>query len=534
MNFLMKDFEKVASKKLELEEALLAHLEKELANNKVAKNLTKHLNTIKAKKRDVEVIMCEADNKNSSLSAETESKKFINDENFRLLKEIQVQQTELEKEADNLQAENERFELVFRKRERQVDVLTSKLEKMIAKISTLTSPQELRILELQKHIEETQDLIRKLQSYWLREQKNILAVSNERQQQIHDLNMLRKQALILEQKNLKVNDEIENYKKNEEKVLHNIRSLQNKGVALCETLFKKRNRKIDLDRNNSLLQSEYDSKLKDAELQMLELESEITDIEEDKVVLSKEIMEVNREALEWEKKLQLAKEVLNSMREERSHGGEVNNMRQEIHRMEVIYGQLKKAQEKLLKDLEYCIHRRNSIYMSSEAQQSKCGSKESRNRVDYNRKLDNKKNKIKQLENEIESTIDKCREADDHKKMTKHNIMKRKQKTDNLQKYSVNLMKDLENAKSNRQFNFELLVMQQKKHNMYHHLSMGRKTYTIYKKEEQLVSEYTKQKELNGRLCKVVENMRADFPKYDHELNRLNNTLKIGALSMYT
>ncbi|XP_023021111.2 lethal (2) 41Ab [Leptinotarsa decemlineata] len=536
LNILMKDFDKVASQKFDLEDALMKNLENQLANNKVANNLTKILSTIKYKKKEVEVLMNEAENKNSLLASETESQKFMNDENSRLLKEIQNQQAELEREADALDAEREKFELLFRKRERQVDVLTNKLEKATLKSTSATSPQELKTLELEKHIEDIQEIIKKLQSYWLREQKNILAVSNERQEQIHNLNMLKKQTLILEQKNLKISDEIEDYKKFQDKVLHNIRNLQNKGEALCETLCKSRNRKTDLDRSNTLLQSEYDSKLKDSELQLLELESEITEIEEDKVNLSKELIEVNREALEWEKKLQLAKEALNSMKQERTHGGEVDNMRQEIHRMEVIHGQLKKAQEKLLKDLEHCLSRRDSIYLTSEARQKRGASKvnEVRTRIDYSRKLDNMKNKMKQMENEIDKIKTDIQRTNNQKEITKKQIEEAKEKVKFTQKYSVDLVQGLEEAKSNRQFNFELLVMQQKKQEMYHYLSMGRKTYTIYKTEDKLVSEYGKQKDLNGRLCKVVENLRTDFPNYDHELNRINNTLKIGALLMYT
>ncbi|CAH1155012.1 unnamed protein product [Phaedon cochleariae] len=531
---LTKEFDRISAKKFELEEALLRNLEMQVVNNKISKNLAKIYSTMQVKKRDVEVIMTEAENKSSLIKSETESQKYKNDDNNRLLKEVLDQQAVLEKEADELQSEKDTYELLFRKREREVEVLNSKLEKVSTKPDISTSPQDFQILELEKYIEETQTSIKNLQMYWLREQNNILAVSNERQKQIHEINLLKKQTLILEQKNLKINDELEAYKKNEEKVSHNISNLQNKGVSLCENLFKKRNKKIDLDRNNSLLQTHYDSKLKEAELHLLQIEAEIAEIEEDKVTLSRELMDANREALEWDKKLLMAREALGLMKNERSAGGEVDNMKLEIHRMEVIYGQLKKAQEKLLKDLEYCLSRRNSIYMTSEARQKRNGPKEDRTRFNYQRKMDNLRNKMKQMDNEIKELKVKKRKSIDSAEAKEREIYECNQEANTLLEYSDDLLDQLETTKSNRQFNFELLVMQQKKHSMYHYLSMGRNTYTVYKTAEQLTSEYSKQKDMNGRLAKLVENLRSDFPNYDHPLNRINNTLKIAALTMYT
>ncbi|KAJ8930557.1 hypothetical protein NQ314_016638 [Rhamnusium bicolor] len=373
LNIISKEFDKVSSRKFVLEEKFVKDLQNQMANDKAASSLNKMLSSIREKKKDVEIILNEAENKSSQLSTEIESQKYSNDENKRLLQEILKQQGELEKEADHLQDEKKKYEFLFRKRERQADVLNSKLEKVIGgKLGQPTmSRQEVRIIELERHIEEIQENVKKLQSFWLREQKNLLVVSKERQEQIHNINLLKKQTLILEQKNLRISDEIDAYKRAEEKVMQNINNLQNRAALLCDILFKKRNQKTSLDKSNTLLQSEYYCKLKDSELACLQIEASITEIEEDKVNLSKEIIEVNRESLEWDKKLQLARETMNNIREERSAGGEVENMKQEIHRMNVIYSQLKRAQEKLIKDLEHCVSRRESIYTVSEARQKK-------------------------------------------------------------------------------------------------------------------------------------------------------------------
>lgn len=371
LDVIMKDYDKIVSKKCALEEKLLKDLQNQLVNDKAAVSLYRSLRSIKEKSKDVEVIMKEAENKQSRLNANIDSQKYKNCQSKETLQELQKQQAALESEADALQDEKGKYDLLFRKKERQYDYLNNKIEKAVAKDQPTTSPQEIRLSQLEKQIEETQESIKKMQLFWIREQKNLLVVSKDRQEQIYNINMLKKQSLMLEQKNLRIRDEIESYKKAAEKVLHNINNLQNKSTVLCEILFKKRNQKTNLDRNNVLLQSVYDTKLKDSELACLQIEADISDIEEDKVTLSKHVIEVNREYLEWEKKLQLVKETLSNVKEERSEGGEVGNMRQEIHKMQVIYSQLKRAQEKLIKDLDHCISRRESIYMVSEARQKR-------------------------------------------------------------------------------------------------------------------------------------------------------------------
>lgn len=70
-------------------------------------------------------------------------------------------------------------------------------------------------------------------------------------------------------------------------------------------------------------------------MEALRLEADISQVEEDKVTLSNELIEMNREALAWEKKIQMCVEAKQTLDKERSEGGEVGNMKAEIHRMEV-------------------------------------------------------------------------------------------------------------------------------------------------------------------------------------------------------
>lgn len=70
------------------------------------------------------------------------------------------------------------------------------------------------------------------------------------------------EIMILEQKNLKIGDEIDYQKKQEDKMNRNVNNLQNELLQLNDSLVKKRGSKFDLDKHNIAVQTEYINKLK--------------------------------------------------------------------------------------------------------------------------------------------------------------------------------------------------------------------------------------------------------------------------------
>ncbi|CAH1280118.1 unnamed protein product [Diabrotica balteata] len=535
---VIKDYDSVYLKKSTLEEDILKYIQGELTNNKLAKRTRIASEEIREKRRRMELLRNETTNRRSFLKAQITFQSYKNDEMMQIKNDLQEQFEILEKEQKILRTEQEKYEVRYRKKEKLYQAVNIKLDLIIKKQTgeTLTKG-EIKMKDTEKMISEIQQSVRKLQVVWLREQNNIISISNERQDQIQDMNRLKKQVLVLQQKNIRISDEIDDIKKREEKVKHNLNMLINKAAVLGETLFKKRNVKMNLDRNTTLLQSTYDTKLKDSELELLHIEAEIAEIDEDKLQLSKELISINREALEWEKQFLLAKDTFMNMKEARGKGGELNSMQLEIHKMEIIYGQLKKAQEKLVKDMEYCISRRDKIFYSSEAIQSMHGDKKGdpaeKIRMNLTKKLDNIKNQIKRVENDIETT---------KKKIT----VEEKAKTDHLKKISYIktrersihghldvLKKELEETKISRELKFELLVLNQRKAVLYKQIIKKQTPYVVYKKKDDLVNEYNKAKSINERLIKITGNLRRDFPDKLYVLCRIENMLGVVSLCMY-
>lgn len=194
---------------------------------------------------------------------------------------------------------------------------------------------------------------------------------------------------------------------------------------------------------------------------------------------------------------------------------------------------MKKAQEKLVKDLEHCVSRRDAIFMVAEARQSRSKTSEQKTRINFTRKMDDIRNKVKLLENELKTTQDKISSLIKEKQLIEQDIENCKNEIEFCETYANTLRQEIEKRKTNRQLKFEMLVMLQRQLNVFRDLSLNRTPF-LHTKRENIESEYLYQKDINNRLSNVVQNLISDFPNYHHELNRLYNTLKLMVYTQYS
>lgn len=197
------------------------------------------------------------------------------------------------------------------------------------------------------------------------------------------------------------------------------------------------------------------------------------------------------------------------------------------------FSQLKKAQEKLIKDLEHCVTRREAIFTIAEARQNRSKATEHKIRINYTRKIDDIKNNIKQLETELNNVQDKTKTLLSQKQVIEEEIENCKRDIDFSEKYSETLREEIENRKTNRQHKFEILLLMQRKLNVYREL-VAKKQPFLHTKRENMQTEYTFHKDMNNRLCSIVQNLISDFPIYKSEFTRLYNTLKLCIYTHYS
>ena len=67
------------------------------------------------------------------------------------------------------------------------------------------SPLDLKVISLEKNIQELQQTIKKTQQFWLRQQGFVVSLSQQRESQLQQLNFLEKEVMIMGQKILNWN-----------------------------------------------------------------------------------------------------------------------------------------------------------------------------------------------------------------------------------------------------------------------------------------------------------------------------------------
>lgn len=109
-----------------------------------------------------------------------------------------------------------------------------------------------------------------------------------------------------------------------------------------------------LNNENFNLENDFVEKLKRLEVDSVGIESKVDKLRDEKAALLDEIVEAEKQICLWERKIQLEREMQETI--DPSIGqSEVEQMKKEIHRMELILTQLKKQQEVLIQEMERAV-----------------------------------------------------------------------------------------------------------------------------------------------------------------------------------
>nr|CAD7396560.1 unnamed protein product [Timema cristinae] len=539
---VQQEVEKLSNEKVQLEDAILQKLQCQITQDKAGRHMNKQLFNLRDKTRSQEVQLFTTENLLAQTSLQIEQHRGANSHNELLLEELEGELNLLNKELLQVERDLKQSKFLVGKKQGAVDTLNKKLEGMVSKTGTeVMSPEELRINSLNKKIDETTEQSKKLQQFWLRQQGHIVQLSHQRDEQLHEIDILRKQVLVMEQKNLKIEQEIERYNKEEHSVGRSIKHLLHKLVTLNLQLCQRRGYKEELDKDNMFIQGHYLNVLKvdisqcslrghylnvlkDAEMESVKLEAELRELEQEKVHLSDRVMDSQRESLAWEKKLQMAIENKMRMDQERSKEGEIGNMKAEIHRMEVRYSQLKGVQRRLVLDLEQCVSRREAIVDVADAREKRNIRGANNVRINFQKKLEDLQNKLKQVNSQIKSVEQDILDAEKNQQSVLEQLSVKQDGLKGLEEQVKDTDKQLEDGWLAKQKNLELLIRRQHKVKMYEDVKRGRHKL-LFRSEASLNVEHQHQKIVKSELISIVETLMSDFPLHRVKFGRILNYL---------
>ena len=259
----------------------------------------------------------------------------------------------------------------IQKKQQQVDKINKELGKYSSQNKDLnTGPLDAQINNLSKNVEAKEKECASSRIKWMKDETQLLSDQKEYQSMGTKLQMSKDQKLILEQKKLRMQSNSDIQLKEIRIIEVNLKNLRYEMNKLNLLLSKHRNSQNKLVHENYNVESEFVQKLKDLENESLKLETRIQELKDEKAELLSEIVEAERQIYLWDRKIQLEKKMMETL-DQTIGQKEINEMRKEIHNMELRFQQLKRKQEELIKDIERAVSKRNGITIKYQPKEEK-------------------------------------------------------------------------------------------------------------------------------------------------------------------
>lgn len=210
---------------------------------------------------------------------------------------------------------------------------------------------------------------------------------------------------MVEQKTLKVDYELVDIKKTDQNLIRDIKNLNTKLDILSAKLYDKKQDNASENEQCQFIHMKLVDKLRGDEMSLVQLENELQSISNEIEDLKRLVLDRHHEALSWETKWKMIEEAKRQNDEEYAKSGEIGAMKMEIRRMEVRLGELKRAQEKLVSDMELCVHHREHIFDQANMR-NKLPHKKSKLIDTMQYRFNQLQSKLAQVSNEI-ATVEK-------------------------------------------------------------------------------------------------------------------------------
>lgn len=223
----------------------------------------------------------------------------------------------------------------------------------------------------------------------------------------------------------------------------------------------------------------------------------------------------------WEKRIQIAKEMKTAVDSETGQG-EIKEMKFEIHRMKVRYGELMKQQEKLVREMESSVSRRDTIITRGDNTNKDpkvvTQGKLQRELLEVQKRIKETNTEIGKLEIEIRLSKDKQQQL--------AKILEDKQKNiEGLQEQAETKNSDVEELARRKQEAMDELLMRQRSLKYYDQVKRG-KYIMLCKQDEQNEQETTKQLDRLRSLSTIVGKISEEFPNLQNIIRRVETSVQ--------
>ncbi|XP_055542251.1 coiled-coil domain-containing protein 40 [Wyeomyia smithii] len=522
---LRQTLNKQNQKKFDLEEQILELLQDQITTDKAGENQGKILREAQQKRRELEISMSDTENQLSVVLLSLEKWRGLVEKSRSEVQSIKKEHDSMDTEARKYDEQIKIIKEIISAKLRKLDVLNRELEQLIKQAGGQElNPDELKLLDVKHYIAELDAKIKDSQEAWLKLQNSIVSLSEKRVQQLNEINYSRKKLLLVEQKAIKIEDQLEQVVNENREIIRSLSSLNSRLDAVSMELWnsKKVHEKEEMECEIS---HQYTTeRLKEAELSVLNLEQDLTDLGREIDDCKQEVLAKHREALSWETKYKMSAEAKKFKDEESAQNSEIGIMKAEIHRMQVRYRQLKRMQEKLVSDLENTVHHREHIFDTVNAREKVYGSK-FKTKSTMQHKINELKNKLKVVFGEISAAEKNLIEIDTAQKLLQAEIENKKLQIEE-EKIQTSLIKaEVEQAALLKQENLDYIVRHQYRARRYRSFANA-KQIPKFRNEILIQADLQRQREINESIAGIVEKLIHDFPAQKFHLTKILQSLK--------
>lgn len=274
---------------------------------------------------------------------------------------------------------------------REYDEKRTKLEAE-AGDGDVAGPQEAKLKHMKKTIADLTKECSDMQKDWIQKQTQLLSISTETDRLKSNLNENKNKKMVLEQKKLRIEGQLEAHKKEIRELEHHMKHLRFDMDRMNSSIVKNSSKSTELANSNQMMETEFVAKLKEIESRCLDMERQVEHLKDDKGAMNQDILESERQVLLWERKITLEKEMQQAL-DPNVGQSDSAAMKKEIHRMELRLDQLKRRQEQMIVEMERAIHKRDAIALKLEPKAKK--SKSAASAANMKRQLQSLRNNLR-------------------------------------------------------------------------------------------------------------------------------------------
>uniref|UniRef100_A0A8B9ZC44 Coiled-coil domain containing 40 n=1 Tax=Buteo japonicus TaxID=224669 RepID=A0A8B9ZC44_9AVES len=517
------DIEKGTDAKEQIENQIVAKLQEQMMSSKATKHFSQLTAKLRRRKTDLELHFSKVENDMAQVILNATHT------NCRLTI-LQKTLCELDKEIKNIydliscrESEIAKCSLLIENKQGVISQYNKRLEMILSQQGGQElGPLEIEINKLTKQIEEYNCEVMTLQKYWLNQQKELVKLTHKREEQIASLDMLKKQITIMEQKKVRIENEIQQETKEQKDIERHMRNMSNDLIKLNVLINKNNSSFEELQYGNIITENEFVRSLKAAEKESVEMQERHSQLTEEKERLLNSLVEAEHQIMLWEKKIQLTREVRAAVDSETGQG-EIQAMRTEIHRMQVRYGQLMKQQEKMIRDMEASVSRREEIAIRGEGQNKT--DKKRLTKSDFHRKKQELRKKINETQKNTQDCNKTILELETTQASLSATLSEKQQELCRLQAESDGLDSDAECLQNKKRWNLLEIVAYQTRQKHLQALKEG-KYAPLCRTEQAWRNEQQKLQDRLRAIDAVVHQIQQEHPQHQRTLQWLRQCLE--------